>query len=69
MAAAENAGAAADRVFDEVDHALDVLCSNHRADVSAGVAAGTDTQLFCFGNATRREFIARGLLDKETLDR
>src|ERR1700719_1921047 len=68
MAAAENVGATADGVFDEVEHALDMLRTDHRTDVSGGVVSGADAQLFGFWHAARGEFIAHGLLDKEPLD-
>src|SRR5712692_4300005 len=41
MSAAENSCATTDRIFDEIDHALDVMRANHGTDIGIGVTAGT----------------------------
>jgi len=69
MTAAENAGATADGVFDEIDHALDMMRTNHRADIGVGVVAGAKAQFFCLRDAASGELIANRLLDEKTLDR
>src|ERR1700731_2096474 len=65
MAAAKNAGAATYSVFDKVNHALDMLGTNHRANIGAGFFAGTEAQLFRFCYTACGKLIADGLLDEE----
>src|ERR1700676_3962752 len=68
MTATENASAAANGVFNEVNHALDVLRANHRADIRGGVVAGADAQLLRFCHTAGGELIAYRLFDEEAFD-
>jgi len=67
MSAAENAGATADGIFDEIDHALDMMRTNHRADIGVGVIAGAEAQFLCLRDAAGGKFITYRLLDEKTL--